>query len=188
MILQKQFLAKLFLFFCLSISSALGQERPELKTVLSFLSPPFQFPAKKRELFLKSLSTFCEKAREDLPTNTPSEQDWVKIESATSDGKKLARLVQTVEFARYQLNFFYDDCVKQSALSIQANASGDRMFESAQLVALGLALNQDHDMKMYAKNAQFNDEESGVNWISTIRRLVLISAQHAVLETHSPKP
>jgi hypothetical protein len=168
----------LFLSSDLTLSSEPSRELTEvLKHINSQMNS-----ADSRAEFVESLSTYCSKSLEDIPTNTPDENNWVKTEGKTTDSNKIGRLLASPEWARHVLAQTYSECVDTTQKIELAQAANNTKAEAALLLSLSISLNDDNDFAIYARNASVDSERYGITWINTIRRLTMVAALRAIEE------
>jgi hypothetical protein len=182
-----------FRYFHLALLCALGtlghvpgayaqtSEKPVAKELVSYaVSPSSDFSASGRSKFVRLLAAYCKGVLEALPTNTPSEEAWVKAEGQTSDTDKVRRLVASPEFARRQLKSTFESCIDETdnLMRAQGAPKGDARAHEEALAYLRIAFdfNVDVDILGYASKAGLNSAAWRLDFLSTIRRALIVAS------------
>jgi hypothetical protein len=64
----------------------------------------------ERRILAKAVETYCQSARDLIPTLSPDEQAWLKVELGASNNRAIAA-ASSPTYARYALSEFYDACL-----------------------------------------------------------------------------
>lgn len=78
----------------------------------------------KRAALIAAIKHFCNVVASSAPVNSPRESDWLANELKTSDGSRLTRAINSIEYARYVMDEFLASCKKQTSDLFALYASG----------------------------------------------------------------
>ena len=144
--------------------------------ILTFaLSKPDYSPKGRADL-AALYSAYCREVLNSVPTNTPAEQAWVAEEGRTTDVKRIARLVQSKEYARHQLQETFSECLSKLSVLTQAQTRNDRGQEAAGFVSTAISFNESSDLANYATRVGLTSEEFQFPLLGSIRRVLMIAA------------
>jgi hypothetical protein len=163
----------------LHCEDASGETSAVLKIVLQ---ADFKYDTDGRANLLHAVSVYCSATMASLPTNTPQEQEWVNNEGHTRDSNKIARLVNTPEWGRYQLGTIYRGCLDATEKIAVAQKASDKIAEAAYWTSLSITFNDSHDMQIYAKNAAVDLKRHGIYFMNAFRRGMMIAALRTIEE------
>ncbi len=174
--------AKVILFLLMSTGGAYSQgeanpPRSQGELVnLAFNRPlTSQNPIELARLF----DGYCREVLNNVPTNTPAEDAWVKTELAgpVDNLARMSRLIASTEWARHQLKQTFTDCVRKIDLLRRAQAQNALAAEAAHFVDLAMTFNSDADINTFAKRANMAlDLSMG----SLLRQFLMLAAIRAL--------
>jgi hypothetical protein len=145
------------------------------------------FTAEIRAKFAKAFVDYCQEVLIALPTNTPTEDDWVASEQRTGNAEKILRLLSSKEYARSDLKKTFSDCKETALFLIQIqNIKEKRTDALANLEAeqfIALALNFNGSLGPYSSKLELNKDVKfalGDLFLEVLRGGLLKSATKAL--------
>ncbi len=179
---MRMLVAVLFLAIAGSSTHAQRSTSEELVTMAVF--PTTEYSKAGRARLTTLVLAYCHELLDALPTNKPNEQAWVLNEMKTSDQVKIERLISSVEYSRYYLKDNLDTCVERTErLQKEQQQRGTRditRFEAANYLSIALIFNSDTDLLFHAKRAGLDIAHFKLDFLSAIRRALLIASMRAL--------
>jgi hypothetical protein len=165
-----------------STMRAQDSERPIARELVSItVNPSSDYTKLGRAKFVRILSTYCTEVMSALPTNTPTEDAWVRAEGNTTDTEKIRRLVSSPEFIRRELKSVFEGCVESTANILRVRKlteKGDSSarYEAQELLRIAFDLNADNDILLYASRAGLSRAAWRLDFLPSIRKAILVAA------------
>lgn len=167
-------------FFSGSVS-AQESRFSETEALISYaVNPSSDYSRNGRANFAAILSVYCKKSLEILPTNSPSEDAWLQAEMKTSDLIKAERVFRSKEYSRDKLKEIFLRCQRETKRLMETS-----QHEALWFVSLAIAFNDDsHELSRYANWAGLNSVKLGFDFLTAIRRSILIAAMRGLEEKY----
>lgn len=134
--------------------------------------------APNRVELVRLITVFCREVLDNVPTNTPAEEDWVMKEFRSALGNDInrtIRLTSSKEWARHQLGDVFSECLQKVAQLQQAQTQNARTAEAAQFIGLALTFNENSDTPEFAKRIGMKLELSAIS-LNIFRQMLMIAA------------
>jgi hypothetical protein len=170
-------------FFMLPIIvCAQDSERPIARQLVSIaVNPSSDYTGPGRAKFVNVLATYCTEILNALPTNSPTEDEWILAELKTSDSAKIRRLVSSSEWSRRELKSIFEGCRQSATDILRAQKLTERSdltvrYEAAKLIQIALTFNDGNDIHTFASRAGLSPTAWQLDFIGTIRRAIMVAA------------
>jgi hypothetical protein len=125
-----------------------AQQAPEARILFDAYAS--KEPTEKwRPAFARAATIYCRALSNAVPVNTPREADWLQGELNSGNVDRLGRAMDSVEFSRFTMRGFVDDCIK--TMGAIANGGLNKTAEATRWVEMLRALNDTENMRTYAK-------------------------------------
>jgi hypothetical protein len=161
---------------------AQDSERPIARELVAItVNPSSDYTKLGRSKFVRTLATYCAGVVSALPTNTPTEDAWVRAEGNTTNPEKIRRLASSPEFSRAELKSVFEGCVEMTAniLRVQVlTEKGDSSarYEAGELVRVAFDFNNDNDILAYASRPGLSRAGWWLDFLPSIRKAILVAA------------
>jgi hypothetical protein len=155
---------------------------PEASGVNEYWDNRIEMTLDRRKGFAAALLNYCRAVYGALPTNTPSEAEWVQREMNTSDSNRLKRAINSVEYARMTLTNTFSQCVDTLVRVEYFQGQSYTRMETQMWLSLSLSLNQSDSLTTYARTADVDSEKLGIVWLGVFRERVIRAGMAAAYE------
>ena len=141
------------LFLILLASRVAGQENehPAASELVRFVVNPWASSGEgaSRPRLAKLLAQYCDAVLTVIPHNTPSEHEWLREETETTDLSVIENVLSSVQFSRYTLAKTFAECASH-ALTLAESPSISPLTEAKLWARLVMTFNGSNDAVIHA--------------------------------------
>jgi hypothetical protein len=138
-------LASLFALLCNPVLAQTSFTETTAKLVHIIVMPERPVPA----LLARAVSNYCNELLSVIPSNSPSEDAWIRKEMATTDLGKIRRAEASAEYARFFLVEMFTDCRMVTSKLIEYGSTPHRVA-AIHWAQLALTFQNTEDAKIHA--------------------------------------